>query len=47
MVHAAQLGAARQLDGLGMLVEQAAAAFHIWTGKQPATASVIEYLRNR
>ena len=47
MAHAEQLGAAKQLDGLGMLVEQAAAAFYIWTGKQPSTASVIEYLRNR
>lgn len=46
MAHAAQLGAAKQLDGLGMLVEQAAAAFSIWTGKQPSTVSVIEYLRN-
>ncbi|GGF64818.1 shikimate dehydrogenase [Alteromonas lipolytica] len=47
MTHAAKLGAVQQLDGLGMLVEQAAAAFAIWTGKQPATAEVIEYLRNR
>lgn len=47
MTHAAKLGTARQMDGLGMLVEQAAAAFAIWTGKQPATADVIEYLRNR
>lgn len=47
MAHAAKLGAGKQLDGLGMLVEQAAAAFAIWTGKQPATAEVISYLRNR
>lgn len=46
MAHAQKLGAGQQLDGLGMLVEQAAAAFYIWTGKQPATANVIEYLRN-
>lgn len=47
MDHAAKLGATKQLDGLGMLVEQAAAAFTIWTGKQPATAEVITYLRGR
>ncbi len=38
-------GAARALDGLGMLVEQAAEAFYIWRGVRPETASVIEALR--
>ena len=37
--------AAQVVDGLGMLVEQAAAAFEFWTGKQPDTQSVIESLR--
>ncbi len=32
-------------DGLGMLVEQAAAAFEFWTSKQPDTQAVIQNLR--
>ena len=38
-------GAARALDGLGMLAEQAALAFELWRGVKPATGPVLESLR--
>lgn len=40
-------GARGVSDGLGMLVEQAAAAFHLWRAKMPQTAPVLSILRTQ
>ncbi len=40
-------GAARTLDGLGMLVEQAAEAFYLWRGVRPDSAPVLAELRRQ
>ncbi|MBB5203493.1 shikimate dehydrogenase [Inhella inkyongensis] len=44
-LQAAQAQGARTLDGLGMLVEQAALAFERWHGLQPQTPPVLDALR--
>lgn len=45
MQWAERQGATTILDGLGMLVEQAAESFTLWRGVRPETLAVIELLR--
>ena len=44
---AAEQGAARCIDGLGMLVEQAAEAFLLWRGVRPDSRPVLAELRRQ
>ncbi|WP_286240672.1 shikimate dehydrogenase [Neptuniibacter halophilus] len=43
---AQQNGAVKALDGLGMLVEQAAQSFQIWRGVEPDSGAVIRAIRD-
>ena len=43
--RAQKAGATQRADGLGMLVEQAAEAFHLWRRVRPDTGAVIQALR--
>jgi shikimate dehydrogenase len=45
--YALAQGAGRAVDGLGMLVEQAAESFFLWRGVRPATGPVLAALRAR
>ena len=45
MLWATEHNATKVLDGLGMLVEQAAESFYIWRGVKPETKVVISRLR--
>jgi shikimate dehydrogenase len=43
-VHYARSHGCKAVDGLGMLVEQAAEAFFIWNGVMPSTEPVLQLL---
>jgi shikimate dehydrogenase len=47
LVWAKKLGAAKIIDGLGMLVEQAAVSFHLWRGVFPESTSVLAELKQQ
>ncbi len=47
MAWAQKQGAQKYLDGLGMLVEQAAESFYLWRKLRPETAAVIASLREQ
>jgi shikimate dehydrogenase len=46
MQKAQKLGCSNTIDGLGMLVNQAAQSFYLWFGQKPDCEPVYEYLRD-
>lgn len=45
MLWARAISSGPVVDGLGMLVEQAAESYYLWRGKRPDTAAVMQLLR--
>ncbi len=45
MDWASSNGAVRVVDGLGMLVEQAASSFEFWRGEKPETIDLLSSLK--
>ncbi|MBF7074683.1 shikimate dehydrogenase [Glaciecola sp. MH2013] len=45
VAHAKKLGCKNAIDGLGMLVGQAAESFYLWFGRRPNVEPVLSYLR--
>lgn len=47
LIWAQTLGAFKLIDGLGMLVEQAAVSFDLWRGVHPDSVSVLDNLKSQ